>query len=104
LGNSIVVLMAVLGCADLDSVPDGATVTRRGNTTVVRCVTSSVTWTLICDGTRWTGHSQQCPSTGLSLRFICYLFKLTKHNANCQLPIPLALTFTGITVKQQIKW
>lgn len=59
---------AVLGCADLDSAPEGATISRHGNTTVIRCVTSSVTWSLVCDGQKWSGPSQHCTTSGLSLQ------------------------------------
>jgi len=70
---NVVAAVVVLGCADLDSAPDGATISRHGNTTVIRCVTSSLRWSLVCDGKQWTGPSQQCPSSaglyGISLAF-----------------------------------
>ena len=60
-------MVAVLGCADVDSAPDapdGATVSRHGNTTLISCVTSSLTWSLVCDGQHWTGPRQHCPAAG----------------------------------------
>jgi len=59
-------MATVLGCADLDSAPDGATVSRQGNRTIVRCVTSPLTWSLVCDGNSWTGANQRCPIGGSS--------------------------------------
>jgi len=74
---ALVVLLAVLGCADLESAPSGATISRHGNTTVIRCVTSSLTWSLVCVGAQWTGPSQHCPATGASV----YLLGLQLLNA-----------------------
>jgi len=59
----------VYSCLDMTSV-DNAVVSRHDDTTVVKCITSSVTSILTCVDGRWTGQLINCTTVTLGLYLI----------------------------------
>jgi len=55
---------SVYSCVDMTSVAN-AVVSRHDDTTVVKCITSSVTSILTCVDGRWTGQLVNCTTVSL---------------------------------------
>jgi len=60
---------SVYSCVDMTSVAN-AVVSRHDDTTVVKCITSSVTSVLTCVDGRWTGQLINCTTVTLGIYLI----------------------------------
>ena len=66
-------MLPVYSCMDMTSVTN-AVVSRHDDTTVVKCITSSVTSVLKCVDGHWTGRLVNCSAVTLGLwqSALCY--------------------------------
>ena len=60
---------SVYSCADVTSLAN-AVVSRHDDTTVVKCITSSVTSVLTCVDGRWAGQLANCTTVAAGRRLI----------------------------------
>ena len=51
--------LLAIGCLDPEN-PKGGWMRREGNKAKMGCNGSDTKWTLICDGTKWTGENNRC--------------------------------------------